>query len=154
MLTFRRRTNALQVASKRTKMEEAVRKQNILVSKFRLAIIYKICSVTYVQGHSERTQHYPKFFCLLPILLRRKNTVIFLEAVLLVVAKSEMSYAHQNGKNVQYGRTCVFGSQVFTDRIVCRACYKKQLLITKWMKKSFKLACYIQVPKSETEEVF
>ncbi len=33
---FCRHTNALQVASKRTKMEEVVRKQNILVSKFRL----------------------------------------------------------------------------------------------------------------------
>ncbi len=33
-IMFRRQTNALQVASKRTKMEEAVRKQNILVSKF------------------------------------------------------------------------------------------------------------------------
>ncbi len=37
-MTFHRHTNVLQVASKRTKMEEAVRKQNILVSKFRLKI--------------------------------------------------------------------------------------------------------------------
>ncbi len=35
VIMFLRHTNALKVASKRTKMEEAVRKQNILVSKFR-----------------------------------------------------------------------------------------------------------------------
>ncbi len=38
MITFRRQPNALQVASERTTMEEAVPNPNILVSKFRVSL--------------------------------------------------------------------------------------------------------------------
>ncbi len=40
-ITFRRHPNALQVASKGTKMEDAVRTQNILVSKFRIQPVHQ-----------------------------------------------------------------------------------------------------------------
>ncbi len=58
VITFRRHTNTLRVASKQTKMEEAVRKENILVSKFRFP---NTCRKLYGFGHTVLQKYHQIF---------------------------------------------------------------------------------------------